>query len=74
MKKKLFLNELQKILELKKISEEILLNQNNFDSLKILELISFKERHFKRLNINPSDYSRCKKVRDLVEIFKIKND
>jgi hypothetical protein len=74
MKKKLFLNELQKILELKKISEEILLNQNNFDSLKILELISFKEKYFKHLNIKPSDYSRCKKVIDLVKIFKIKND
>ena len=74
MKKKIFLKELQKILEVKKISENILLDQNNFDSLKVLEIISFKEKYFKKLIINPSEYNKCKKVYDLIKLFKINND
>jgi len=74
MKKKQFYKELQKIFEIKKISEEMLLSEVNLDSLKILELISLQEMYFQRLNIKPSDYSKCKKIKDLVKIFKIEND
>lgn len=74
MKKKQFYKELQKIFEIKKISEEMLLSEVNFDSLKILELISLQEMYFQRLNIEPSDYSKCKKIKDIVKIFKIEND
>ena len=52
----------------------MLLSDINFDSLRILEMISLQEMYFQKLNIKPSDYNRCKKVKDLVKIFKIKND
>ncbi len=75
MKKKQFFKELQKIFEIKKnFNEEMLLSDINFDSLRILEMISLQEMYFQKLNIKPSDYNRCKKVKDLVKIFKIKND
>jgi acyl carrier protein len=75
MKKKQFFKELQKIFEIKKnLNEEMLLSDINFDSLKILEMITLKEMYFKKLNIKPSDYNKCKKVKDLVKIFKIQND
>ena len=75
MKKKIFFKELQKIFEIKKkINEDFPLNDRIFDSLKILEMISFQETYFQNLNIKPSDYKKCKKVGDLVKILKIKND
>jgi hypothetical protein len=37
-------------------------------------MITLKEMYFKKLNIKPSDYNKCKKVKDLVKIFKIQND
>ena len=74
MKKKQFLIEMQNIFEVKKIEENMPLDYKNFDSLKILELISFKEKHFQQLNISPSDYIKCKKISDFVKMFKIKND
>ena len=72
MKKNVFLEELKKIFEKNKILENDSLSKLDFDSLKILELISFKENRFKNLNIKPSDYLKCKKVSDLIKLFKIR--
>ena len=72
MKKKDFLNELANIFEKKKITETDSLEKLGFDSLKILELIAFQESKFKKVNINPSDYNKCKKVSDLIKLFRIK--
>lgn len=72
MKKKDFLNELANIFEKKKITETDSLEKLDFDSLKILELIAFQESKFKKVNINPSDYNKCKKVSDLIKLFRIK--
>ena len=75
MKKKQFFKELQKIFEIKKkINEEMLLSDIDFDSLRILEIISLQEMYFQKLIIKPSEYNKCKKVKDLVKIFKTQND
>tara|TARA_B110000971_G_C20020574_1_gene506120 strand:- start:1016 stop:1243 length:228 start_codon:yes stop_codon:yes gene_type:complete len=75
MKKKQFFKELQKIFEIKKkINEEMLLSDINFDSLRVLEMISLQEMYFQKLNIKPSNYNQCKKIKDLIKLFKIQND
>jgi|TARA_B100000579_G_C22826194_1_gene853269 acyl carrier protein len=70
MKKNEFLNELSKIFE-KKINEKTGLDQLNFDSLKVLELISLKESKFKKLKINPDQYLKCRSISEILKLFKI---
>ncbi len=72
MKKNQFLDELKIIFEVKKIDENLKLEKLNYDSLKLLELIAFKENKFKNLKIKPSDFESCKKISDLIKLFKIK--
>lgn len=72
MKKNQFLDELKIIFEVKKIDQNLKLEDLYFDSLKLLELIAFKEGKFKKLKIKPSDFENCKKISDLVKLFKIK--
>ena len=72
MKKNQFLEELKIIFEVKKIDQNLKLEDLYFDSLKLLELIAFKEAKFKKLKIKPSDFENCKKISDLVKLFKIK--
>lgn len=72
MKKNQFLDELKIIFEVKKIDQNLKLEDLYFDSLKLLELIAFKEAKFKKLKIKPSDFENCKKISDLVKLFKIK--
>lgn len=72
MKKNQFLNELKIIFEVKKIDPDLKLEKLNYDSLKLLELIAFKEDKFKTLKIKPRDFENCKKISDLIKLFKIK--
>ena len=72
MKKNQFLEELKIIFEVKKIDQNSKLANLNFDSLILLELIAFKEAKFKKLKIQPRDFENCKKISDLIELFKIK--
>jgi len=72
MKKNQFLDELKIIFEVKKIDQNSSLEKLNYDSLKLLELIAFKEAKFKTLKIKPSDFENCKKISDLIKLFKIK--
>lgn len=65
-----FLKELSVILE-KKVTEKSNLDKASLDSIKILELISFKEKKFKNLKIKPDEYLKCKTVLDLIKLFKI---
>jgi acyl carrier protein len=74
MKKKVFLKNLAEIFEKKKIDENDKLSKLEFDSLKILELIAFKEKNFKNIKIELSEYSKCNKVNELIKLFKIKNE
>jgi acyl carrier protein len=73
MKKKLFLKELSSIFDKKKVDEKDNLMNLGLDSIKVLELIAFKESKFKSIKINPSEYLKCKSISDLIKIFKIKN-
>jgi acyl carrier protein len=70
MKKLVFLKALEKILEKKKITEKDSLSNLGFDSLKILELMVFNDKNFKKTNISPDQISICKKVNDLVKLYK----
>lgn len=72
MNKKQLLKELECIFEKKKIKENTSLDKLNFDSLKILELIAFKEIKFKNLKIKPIDFYNCKKVIDIVKLLKVR--
>lgn len=72
MNKDQLLNELKYIFEKKEINENMNLEKLNFDSLKILELIALKETKFKNLKIKPIELHNCKKVIDIVKLFKVK--
>ena len=65
-----FIKELSIILE-KKITEKSNLDKADLDSIKVLELISFKEKKFKNLKIKPDAYLKCKSVLDIIKLFKI---
>ena len=72
MNKEQLLKELKYIFEIKEINEKMNLEKLNFDSLKILELISLKETKFKNLKVKPTDFHNCKRVIDIVKLFKVK--
>ncbi len=72
MKYEIFKKELSKILEKKQINEKTKLSDLNFDSLKILEILSFADKNFKNLSLNVDNLYNCKNVKDLINLFKIK--
>lgn len=72
MIRKDFIKELQKIFDEKKIDEKTKLSNLNFDSLKTLEILSFADSNFSKLNIDANKLNKCKNISDLVKIFKIK--
>lgn len=72
MKKEELLNELKSIFQITKIDETMSLEKLNFDSLNILDLIALKETKFKNLKIKPTEFHNCKKVIDIVKLFKVK--
>lgn len=72
MNKDQLLKELKHIFEKKEINENMNLEKLNFDSLKILELIALKETKFKNLRIKPTEFHDCKRVIDIIKLFKVK--
>ena len=72
MKHEEFIKYLSKILEKKQINEKTKLSETNFDSLKILEILSLADKKFKNLQLNVDDLYNCKNVKDLINLFKIK--
>ena len=72
MKYEIFKKELSKILEKKQINEKKKNFDFNFDSLKILEILSFADKNFKNLSLNVDNLYNCKNVKDLINLFKIK--
>ena len=63
-----FIKQLSSIFETN-LNENSKINKKNFDSLKVLELISFKESKFKNLKIKPEKYQNCSTVKDLLKLF-----
>ena len=39
------------------------------DSLKILELMVFNDKNFKKINISPDKISNCRTVSDLLKLY-----
>ena len=39
------------------------------DSLKILEIMVFNDKHFKKIKISPDKISNCKTVSDLIKLY-----
>ncbi len=71
MKKSSLIKEFTKLFENKKLTEKTPLSELNFDSLKILEILSFADKKFPKLNLEPDKLYNCKKVEDLVKLFNI---
>ena len=71
MKKKNLIKEFTILFENKKLTEKTPLSELNFDSLKILEILSFADKKFPKLNIEPDKLYKCKKIEDIVKLFKI---
>ena len=72
MKYDVFIKELSKIFEKNQLNEKIKLSDLNFDSLKILEILSFADKNFKNLSLNVDKLYNCKNIKDLINLFKIK--
>lgn len=71
MKNSELLKKLKKLFDNKKIDEETLLSKLNYDSLKILEILSFADKNFPKLNLEAQKLYDCKKVKDLIKLFDI---
>ena len=62
MKNSELLKKLKKLFDNKKINEETLLSKLNYDSLKILEILSFADKNFPKLNLEAQKLYDCKKI------------
>ena len=71
MKNSELLKKLNKLFDKKKINEETFLSELNYDSLKILEILSFADKNFPKLNLEAQKLYDCKKVKDLIKLFDI---
>ncbi len=72
MKKEKFIVAMADILQAEEtINEKTKLENFNYDSLVILELIVLKEKEFPSLNIDPDKFIDCKTIKDLMKLFKI---
>ena len=69
MNKLELLNNLKKILEKKKIQDKDNLVKIGMDSLKILELMVFNDKNFKKIKISPDKISNCRTVGDLLKLY-----
>lgn len=73
MKQNEFLKKLEKIFEKNKLTKNSSLSNLNFDSLKILEILSFADNEFTDIKIDANKLTNCKSINDLIKIFKIKD-
>ena len=71
MKNSDLLKKLSKLFDKKKISEQTSLSELDYDSLKILEILSFADKNFPKLNLEAQKLYDCKKVKDLIKLFDI---
>tara|TARA_B110000483_G_C17926537_1_gene439015 strand:- start:407 stop:637 length:231 start_codon:yes stop_codon:yes gene_type:complete len=71
MKETEFLKHLASILEVKPkdIIKNKTLESYDFDSLRVLELMSFNDQFFEKLNISADQIQDCVKISDLIRIY-----
>ena len=71
MKETEFIKQLALILEVKPkdIVKNKTLESYDFDSLRMLELMSFNDQFFEELNISADQIQDCVKISDLLKIY-----
>ena len=69
MKKNDLIKEFTILFDNKKLTEKTSLSELNYDSLKILEILSYADKNFPKLNLEPDKLYNCKKVKDLIKLF-----
>jgi acyl carrier protein len=71
MKETEFIKQLALILEVKPkdIVKNKTLESYDFDSLRVLELMSFNDQFFEELNISADQIQDCVKISDLLKIY-----
>ncbi len=72
MKKKTFYHHLAEIFEtnVKNLTSKKKLSNYDWDSLKVLELISFADTHFPEAKISPDKINECLDIDDIEKLFK----
>ena len=71
MKETEFIKQLALILEVKPkdIVKNKTLESYDFDSLRVIELMSFNDQFFEELNISADQIQDCVKISDLLKIY-----
>ena len=69
MKKNELIKLFEKILRKKKSDS---LEKIGLDSLKMLEIMVFNDQNFNKLKISPEKINKCKKLKDLLRLYKLK--
>jgi acyl carrier protein len=71
MKETEFIKQLALILEVKPkdIVKNKTLESYDFDSLRVLELMSYNDQFFEELNISADQIQDCVKISDLLKIY-----
>ena len=72
MNKTELIKAFQKIFEKKKITESDNLDKIGLDSLKMLEIMAFNDESFSKLKISPDNIRKCKTIKDLLKLYKLK--
>ncbi len=72
MSKTELIKTFQKIFEKKKITESDNLDKIGLDSLKMLEIMAFNDESFSKLKISPDNIRKCKTIKDLLKLYKLK--
>ena len=74
MKKKVFLQKIERIFELgkNKINENTKFSDVEFDSLKLYELMAFNDENFKLIKISPDKINKCKTFGNLIKLYENK--
>ena len=71
MKKSNLIKEFTKLFKNTKLTEKTSLSELNFDSLKILEILSFADKKFSKLNLDTDKLCKCENVGDIVKLFNV---
>tara|TARA_A100001011_G_C13988059_1_gene706083 strand:- start:257 stop:472 length:216 start_codon:yes stop_codon:yes gene_type:complete len=71
MKKNELIKLFEKIFE-KRLKESDSLEKIGLDSLKMLEIMAFNDQNFNKLKISPEKINKCKKLKDLLRLYKLK--
>ena len=69
MKKKIFLNKIAKIFEKQRINENDTFIELGYDSLIGLDLATFNDENFPKLEIKYENIEKCNTINDLIKLY-----